>query len=115
MAKNSIKEKARGLYLANPKISLMELQLAFQGDVKDTTIQKYHLEFRNTYGKKRHEIKDQISIKLLEKELSVQLERNPTSSVIKSCIDFLKLKAMTDNQVEELDMTLFIKRGKESE
>ena len=115
MAKNSAKERARGLYLANPNISLFELQIALKGEVKDSTIQKYHLEFRNTYGKKREEIKDQISIKLLEKELSVQLERNPTSSVIKSCIDFLKLKAMTDNQVEEFDMQLFIKRGKENE
>lgn len=115
MAKYSAKEKARGLYLANPKISLMELQIALKGEVKETTVQKYHLEFRNTYGKKRDEVPDQISIKLLEKELSLQLERNPTSSVIKSCIDFLKLKAMTDNQVEELDMTLFIKRGKDND
>ena len=113
MGKNSAKEKARVLYQANPKISFMELKIALNDEVQDKTISKYLNEFRQKFGVKKRHVPDQISIKLLEKELSLQLERNPTTSVIKSCIDFLKLKAMTDNQVEELDMTKFIKRGKE--
>lgn len=57
------------------------------------------------------ETPDQISMVKLEKELAAQLEINPSSSVIKSCIDFLKLKQQIDDRTEEIDMSKFIKIG----
>ena len=82
-------------------------------EIIDKTIGKYLIEFRKLYGTELKDVPDQISIKKLEKELSRQLEINPSSTVIKSCIDFLKLKAMTDMEQEEIDMSLFIKKGED--
>ena len=112
MAKNSAKTKARSYYQNHPNVTLSEL-IEIIDDVLPKTVEKYLIEFRQIYGKDIPDVPDEINIKKLEKELSRQLERNATSSVIKSCIDFLKLKAMTDGQVDEFDMTIFIKKGKE--
>lgn len=111
MAKNSIKSKAREYYKKHPTVTLKEFTDMF-ADVLPSTINKYLIEFRKLFGVKAADVPDRISISKLEKELSLQLERNPTSAVIKSCIDFLKLKQMTDGQAEELNMELFIKMGK---
>ena len=111
MAKNSAKTKARSYYQNHPEVTLREL-IEIIDDVLPATVEKYLIEFRQMYGKDIPDAPEEISIKKLEKELSFQLERNPTSSVIKSCIDFLKLKAMTDGQVDEFDMTIFLKKGK---
>jgi len=113
MAKNSAKTKARSYYQNHPEVTLSEL-IEIIDDVLPKTVEKYLIEFRQMYGKEIPDAPEEISIKKLEKELSFQLERNPTSSVIKSCIDFLKLKAMTDGQVDEFDMTIFIKEGKKT-
>lgn len=112
MGQGSVKEKARKYYLKHPDVTLAEFKDIFKGQVLPRTINKYLIQFRQRYGVKIDDVPDEISIKKLEKELSLQLERNPTSTVIKSCIDFLKLKAMTDGQVDEFDMTIFIKKGK---
>ena len=112
MSEFSAKSKARNYYKLHPNVTLKEFKDMF-ADVLPSTINKYLLEFRKLFGVKKEDVPDTISISKLEKELSLQLERNPTSAVIKSCIDFLKLKQMTDAQVEELNMDKFIKKGKE--
>jgi len=112
MGTGSVKEKARKYYLKHPEVTLAEFKDIFKDQVLPRTINKYLIQFRQMYGVQIDDVPDEISIKKLEKELSLQLERNPTSTVIKSCIDFLKLKAMTDGQVDEFDMTIFIKKGK---
>lgn len=111
MGRNSTKNKAREYFKNHPKVSLTEFQEIFT-DVLPSTVMKYHIEFRQLYGVKKHEVPDEISIRLLEKELSLQLERNPTSAVIKSCIEFLKLKAISNMDIGEIDMRKFIKIGK---
>ena len=111
MGSNSTKSKAREYYRAHPTVTLKEFQDMYT-DVESSTINKYLIEFRKLFGVKPEDVPDTISIKKLEKELSLQLERNPTSSVIKSCIDFLKLKAMGDNMDDEFDMEIFLKLGK---
>ena len=111
MAKSSTKSKAREYFRNHPKVSIEEFVNLFD-DVLPTTVVKYHIEFRQLYGKKRHQVPDEISIKLLEKELSKQLENNPTAAVIKSCIEFLKLKAISDGDADDFDMSKFIKIGK---
>ena len=112
MGSGSVKAKARKYYQSHPTVTLAEFKDIFKGQILPRTINKYLLEFRQKFGVDIKDVPDEISIKKLEKELSLQLERNPTSTVIKSCIDFLKLKAMTDGQVDEFDMTIFIKKGK---
>ena len=111
MARNSVKGKARQYFKNHPKVSLAEFQEIFT-DVLPATVMKYHIEFRQIYGVKKYEVADEISIPLLEKELSLQLNRNPTSAVIKSCIEFLKLKAISNIEIGEIDMKKFIKIGK---
>ena len=111
MARNSAKTKAKTLYLENPKITFNELKIALDGEVLDATLTKYLIEFRTLLGTAKEDCPTEISISKLEKELATQLERNPNSSVIKSCIDFLKLKQITDDTHKELDMSLFIKKG----
>jgi len=111
MGKGSVKSRARELYVKNNKITLQELKEAFP-DVLDTTLHKYLIEFRKLLGRKI-DAPDEISISKLEKELALQLEINPSVSVVKSCIDFLKLKQMSTDTTDELDMEGFIKRGKE--
>jgi len=113
MAKNSAKSKAREIYLLNPKIGLPELQIALNGEVNDETVRKYLIEFRREYGEKGKDIPEYISVKKLEKELAKQLEINPSSTTIKACIDFLKLKQMTDGQDDEIDIDQFIKKGED--
>lgn len=112
MGKASIKSKARDYYRQHPTVTLNEFKDMFP-DVLPTTINKYLIEFRKVFGVKKEDVPDEISVSKLEKELSLQLTRNPTSAVIKSCIDFLKLKQLSDGQVDELDLTEFYKRGKE--
>ena len=107
------KSKARQAYLINPKITKMELEDIIGDEVSDSTIKKYLLEFRNTLAPLREHTPDTISMSQLEKELAYQLETNPNSTVIKSCIDFLKLKQMTDDTSQEINMEQFIKKGKE--
>ena len=111
MAKSSIKSRARDYFKNHPKVPVGEFIKLFP-DVLPTTITKYHIEFRQLYGKKKKDVPDEISIRHLEKELSQQLENNPTASVIKSCIEFLKLKAISNIETDELDMKAFIKIGK---
>jgi len=111
MAKTSVKSKARDYFRNHPKVSLAEFTKLFD-EVLPSTVAKYHIEFRQLYGKKKRNVPDEISIKLLEKELSQQLENNPTAAVIKSCIEFLKLKAISNVDTDELDMKKFIKIGK---
>ncbi|MCP3685852.1 MAG: hypothetical protein GY861_24650, partial [bacterium] len=91
MGQNSVKEKARKYYKEHPTVTLRELQ-DICPEVKKTTISKYLIEFKKLYGAKPVETPDTISIAKLEKELAYQLELSPNSTVIKSCIDFLKLK-----------------------
>ena len=98
MAQNSVKSKARIYYKKHPNVTLNEFKDVFS-DVLPATINKYLIEFRKLFGVKIEDVPDEISVKKLEKELSLQLTRNPTSSVIKSCINFLKLKAMTDGYI----------------
>ncbi len=104
MGKASAKAKAKQAYLINPYITKGDLEDIIGDEVLDTTIEKYLLEFRQTLAKPRDKCPDEISMSKLEKELAVQLETNPNSTVIKSCIDFLKLKQMSDDTSEELDM-----------
>jgi len=112
MAKNSAKSKARALYIENPDISLNELLMVIGDEVQERTAQKYLIEFRNQLGRELKTIPEEISMKKLEAELAAQLETNPNSSVIKSCIDFLRLKQSTDDKSTELDMEQFIKKAK---
>jgi len=107
------KDKARKAYLINPKITKMDLEDIIGDEVLDSTIEKYLIEFRATLAPARDTAPDTISMAHLEKELAYQLENNPNSSVIKSCIDFLKLKQMSDDNSEEIDMEQFIKKGKD--
>jgi hypothetical protein len=113
MARNSAKNKARELYIKNPRITLEELKIALGDEVLETTVQKYLIEFQRTIGHKPTEIPDKISMDKLEKELAWQLNSNPTTSVVKSCIDFLRLKQMTEDTSEEIDIEKFLKKGKE--
>ena len=113
MGRSSTKSKARDFYREHPTVTLKELQDIYT-EVSAETVSKYHNEFRKLYGVKAEDVPDKISVSKLEKELSLQLERNPSPSVLKSCMDFLKLKAMSDNHDDEFDMSLFIKKGKES-
>lgn len=113
MTKSSAKSKAREFFRMNPQITIEELLILLDDEVLGTTVEKYLIEFRKTMGKDRGLCPDTISMSKLEKELAVQLERNPNSSVIKSCIDFLKLKQMSDELGQEIDMEQFIKKGKD--
>ena len=109
----SAKGKARIFYEGNKKIDSDELFLLLDGDVLLSTCEKYLIEFRNNRNLNTDDIPDTISMRKLETELAYQLERNPNSTVIKSCIDFLKLKQMSNDTSQEIDMTEFLKRGKD--
>ena len=114
MGQNSVKAKARKYYKAHPTVTQKELQ-DICPEVAKSTINKYLIEFKKLFGMQPVDTPDTISIAKLEKELAYQLELSPNSTVIKSCIDFLKLKAMDANQDDEFDMSEFIKKGKEVE
>ncbi len=111
MGQGSTKAKARKYYKDHRTVTQKELQDIFP-EVAKPTISKYLIEFKKLYGVKPEEAPNTISIAKLEKELAYRLEESPNSSVIKSCIDFLKLKAMDDNKDTEFDMSEFIKIGK---
>ena len=113
MGRGSAKAQAREIYLKNPKIGLSELHEALDGLVLERTVQKYLIEFRKVYGKEIMDTPDEISMTKLEAELASQLEINPSATVVKSCIDFLKLKQSIGEKSEEIDIEKFIKRGKE--
>ena len=109
----SAKSKARILYDGNKNITDDELFLLLDGDVLLTTCEKYLIEFRNNRNMNTDDIPETISMRRLEAELAFQLERNPNSTVIKSCIDFLKLKQMSNDTSGEVDMEQFMKKGKD--
>ena len=107
------KGKARIFYEGNKKLDADELFVLLNGDVLLTTCEKYLIEFKNNRNMNTEDVPTTISMSKLEAELAFQLERNPNSTVIKSCIDFLKLKQMSDDTSEEVDMEAFIKKGKD--
>ena len=107
------KAKARIFYDGNKKIEADELFLLLDGDVLLTTCEKYLIEFRSNRNLNTDDIPNTISMSKLETELAYQLERNPNSTVIKSCIDFLKLKQMSNDTSQEIDMSAFLKKGKD--
>ena len=111
MGHQSTKSKARKYFKEHPTVTKRELKDIFP-EVAPATISKYLIEFKKLYGVKPEDAPDTISISKLEKELALQLELTPSSSVIKSCIDFLKLKQMSDEQDDDFDMNKFIKLGK---
>jgi hypothetical protein len=111
MGTNSIKAKARDFYRQNPDITLQELQEAFP-EILPSSIQKYLIEFRKMRKDNITDAPTTISISKLERELAKQLEVNPTSATIKSCIDFLKLKETARDKTEEIDISKFLKIGK---
>ena len=113
MAKGSAKSKTREMYLMDKTITADEVVFALDDEILESTAEKYLIEFRQTLSKHRNDTPDTISMTHLEKELAHQLEVNPNSAVIKSCIDFLKLKQVVDDTAEEIDMEMFIKKGKE--
>ena len=109
----SAKGKARILYEGNKKLTDDELFLLLDGDVLLETCKKYLIEFRSNRNMNTENIPDTISMNKLEAELAYQLERNPNSTVIKSCIDFLKLKQMSNDTSQEVNMEIFLKKGKD--
>ena len=111
MATMSAKSRAREYYKKHPSVTLQELQDAFP-EVLPDTVHKYLIEFRKLYGDKIQNVPKTISLVKLEKELAKQLEISPNSAVIKSCIDFLRLKQSVEDKTEEIDIQKFIKIGK---
>ena len=111
MAKGLNKDKARKYFKAHPTCSIRDLQ-EFMAPFNPDSVRKYHREFVVKFGTKLEEVSATINMKKLEHKLNHLLETNPTQSVLKSCIDFMKLKLSTDTEVDEFDMSAFILKGK---
>ena len=111
MGKSSAKSKAKAMFLQNRDITADELWFDLDEEVLETTCEKYLIEFKQLYPKNRDEAPTTISMKRLEAELAFQLDNNPNNSVVKSCIDFLKLKQMSVDTSDEIDMEVFVKKG----
>ena len=101
------------MFLQNRDITADEMWFDLDEEVLESTCEKYLIEFRQTNALPRDSVSKTISMSHLEEELAYQLDNNPNSTVIKSCIDFLKLKQMSDDTSEEIDIEQFLKKGKD--